>query len=490
MLAIILSGQPFREAGAPERASPLLRPIRDLQNTENRDVDTIVLALSTLGTFDFRGIILSEFLIECVVLYLEDDYADIRKTAALTCCKVLAREQISPEAGSEAMKLVADILERLLVVAIADAEADIRQEVLMAFTEAFDYHLAQAGNLKSLFVALNDEVFAIREITLTILGRLAEYNPAYVLPSLRKILIQILTAIEYSGMSRVKEENSRLLAHLIRSAPNIIRPYVDAIVKNIMPKVKDASPAVSAQLLVALGRLAKIAGQDLLYVKEDLLPIIIENLQDQTSSTKREAALRSLGQVVSSTGCVIEPYIAYPDLLEILSGMLKTETLPPLRKNTIKVIGILGALDPYRHKMISLDNENTTIVTSAQLRVDAKSTAEETALVIDGSNEDYYPMVAIRALMKILKDSALSAHHTNAVQGIMYIFKALGLRCVPFLPQVRVYISVSCHVTDTDLDYTFATSYDQDGSCEYARVLLPATGRFGLYCSPSYSKLP
>ncbi|KAJ1544223.1 phosphatidylinositol kinase- protein kinase tor1, partial [Nowakowskiella sp. JEL0078] len=38
--------------------------------------------------------------------------------------------------------------------------------------------------------------------------------------------------------------------------------------------------------------------------------------------------------------------------------------------------------------------------------------------------------------MKILRDPSLSTHHTAVVQAIMYIFKTLGLKCVPFLPQI------------------------------------------------------
>ena len=63
---------------------------------------------------------------------------------------------------------------------------------------------------------------------------------------------------------------------------------------------------------------------------------------------------------------------------------------------------------------------------------------EEDALAISGpsQNEDYFPSIAIQALMRILKDPSLSAHHTAVVQAVMYIFKTLGLKCVPFLPQV------------------------------------------------------
>ena len=52
------------------------------------------------------------------------------------------------------------------------------------------------------------------------------------------------------------------------------------------------------------------------------------------------------------------------------------------------------------------------------------------------SSDEYYPTVAIKALMRILKDISLSAHHTAVVQAVMYIFKTSGLKCISFLPQI------------------------------------------------------
>lgn len=73
------------------------------------------------------------------------------------------------------------------------SDSDIRYCVLVSMDDRFDPHLAQAENLSALFVALNDEVFEIRELAICIIGRLSSKNPAYVMPSLRKTLIQVFT---------------------------------------------------------------------------------------------------------------------------------------------------------------------------------------------------------------------------------------------------------------------------------------------------------
>jgi len=65
--------------------------------------------------------------------------------------------------------------------------------VLVSLDEKFDPHLAQAENLAALFIALNDEVFEIRELAVCIIGRLCSLNPAHVMPFLRKMLIEVCT---------------------------------------------------------------------------------------------------------------------------------------------------------------------------------------------------------------------------------------------------------------------------------------------------------
>lgn len=72
------------------------------------------------------------------------------------------------------------------------ADPDIRFCVLASLDERFDAHLAQAENLQALFVALNDQVFEIRELAICTVGRLSSMNPAFVMPFLRKMLIQVM----------------------------------------------------------------------------------------------------------------------------------------------------------------------------------------------------------------------------------------------------------------------------------------------------------
>ncbi|KAJ8330853.1 phosphatidylinositol kinase- protein kinase tor1 [Batrachochytrium dendrobatidis] len=388
----------------------------------------ILLSLRTLGTFDFKGHMLHELVRECAWLYLEEDSDDIRKAAALTCCQLLARDNICYQTSTHAMQLVADVLEKLLSIAIADPDPSIRLAVLMALDERFDLHLAQAENIEALLIAFGDEAFPTREAALRIIGRLVIHNPACIMPSLRKILIKLLTELKYVSASRQKEESALLIAKLIQSAPQLVEPYVDSILKVLVTKAKckETSPSVVAKLLRAIGELAHVAGNELLPYLDDLMSIILDTMQDQSSPNKREAALETLSSVAASTGWVIDPYTKYPTLLTLLIQILKTEPNHNIRRHAVKAVGIIGALDPYRYK-------NTSVTGN----VPVSDVAEASALMsLNPTSDEYYPAVAIDALLKILRDPSLSVHHTAAVTAIMFVFKTLSLKCVPFLPQI------------------------------------------------------
>ncbi|KAI9327967.1 armadillo-type protein [Obelidium mucronatum] len=419
MLSVILCGEPYRHPGAPGRL--LAASFKDVQTSENKSIETIILALNCLGSFNFSGLMLQELIRSCAVTYLDDEHSGIRKAAAITCCQLLACDPVNYQTSNMSMKIVGEVLEKLLVVGITDSDPSIRQTVISSLDERFDHHLAQAENIRSIFLAMNDEVFAIRELAIVIIGRLTLHNPAYVMPPLRKILIKLLTELQYSNISLQKEECAKLLCDLILASQRLVKPYVNSIMKVLLPKTKDVSSGVSAKSIAAIGELSQVGCEDMLPYFDEVMPIIIETIQDQSNPSKREAALKTLGQMCSNTGTVISPYIKYSSLLDNLLGVLKSEEAASIRLETVKVIGILGALDPYKHKLVSAP--------------ESSSVAELEALP-SPSSEDYYPTVVLISLTKILRDTSLSAHHSPVVQAVMYMFETLGLKFVPFLSKI------------------------------------------------------
>ncbi len=118
----------------------------------------------------------------------------------------------------------------------------------------------------------------------------------------------------------------------------------------LLQKASDPNSTVAANVLMCLGELACVGGEDVTIHVPELMDIILSKLAD-SSILKRDAALHALGQVCSSTGYVIQPLVEYPQLLQILGRILKSEPNASVRREIIKVLGIIGALDPYRRKV-------------------------------------------------------------------------------------------------------------------------------------------
>lgn len=56
----------------------------------------------------------------CALPYLEDEGVDIRLRAAVTCCKLFMRDPILYQRSLQSIELINDVLEKLLMVGIAD----------------------------------------------------------------------------------------------------------------------------------------------------------------------------------------------------------------------------------------------------------------------------------------------------------------------------------------------------------------------------------
>ena len=435
MLSLVLCGSPYRPLGCPENQTPSLPPFaRDFGPfpTDHKDPD-IVLALHTLGTFEFKGHVLNEFVRDVAIRYVDNENPEIRKAAALTCCQLFVADPIVHQTSNHSIQVVSEVIDKLLTVGVGDPEPEIRRTILDSLDSRFDPRLAKPDNIRCLILAVNDEVFAVREAAICILGRISHVNPAYVFPPLRKLLVNLLTGLVYSTTPRQKEETAHLIGLFVANATKLIRGFCEPMISAVLPKTRDVNPAVAATSIKALGEMSNVAGEQMQRHLGSMMPVILEALQDLSSHTKREAAIKTLSQLAVNSGYVIEPYIEHPQLLGILINIIKTETHEHLRTDAIKLIGVLGALDPYRYQQI---NEYTPEHQS-QTEVDAVS---DVALIMKGltpSNDEYYPTVVINTLLHtILKDHSLIQYHSAVIDAIVTIFKTLGLKCVTFLDQI------------------------------------------------------
>ncbi|KAL0334980.1 UNVERIFIED_CONTAM: Serine/threonine-protein kinase TOR [Sesamum radiatum] len=425
----------------------------------------VQLALQTLARFNFKGHDLLEFARESVVVYLEDEDGGTRKDAALCCCKLMANSlsgissaQFSSSrasrAGGKRRRLVEEIVEKLLIAAVADADVTVRRSIF------------------SLCMRVD---FEVREFAISVAGRLSEKNPAYVLPALRRHLIQLLTYLKQSADSKCREESAKLLGCLIRNCERLILPYIAPIHKALIAKLNEgtgvnANNGIISGVLVTVGDLARVGGFAMRQYIPELMPLIVDALLDGAAAMKREVAVTTLGQVVQSTGYVITPYNEYPQLLGLLLKLLNGELAWSTRREVLKVLGIMGALDPHVHKrnQLSLPGSHGEVARPAGEPGQHIRSMDELPMDLWPSfatSEDYYSTVAISSLMRIFRDPSLSSYHQKVVGSLMFIFKVVTI----------VHLMDACYTADFVDDVVCDSTFLEKASC------LCCTDAF-LYC--------
>eukprot|EP01029_Cantina_marsupialis_P018394 TRINITY_DN422070_c0_g1_i1.p1 TRINITY_DN422070_c0_g1~~TRINITY_DN422070_c0_g1_i1.p1 ORF type:complete len:2040 (-),score=648.42 TRINITY_DN422070_c0_g1_i1:182-6301(-) len=447
-LAVILSHKPFTPPGAPPSFSD-----PSLTNPKERNRGSVVsppsfapeliqLALETLGTFDLSDLNLLPFLRKEVIQYADHSNDAVRKAAVLTLASLILKTPTAMmHRRSQTAMITAEVVDKLLNVGIADPNPDIRVCVLEALDHRFDEHLAQAESVSCLLMCLHDEIFSIREATIRVIGRLTIRNPACVMPGLRKTLIQLLSELEYSTDSQFKEEAVRLLGMLIHASSALMRPYIAAVLNAVLPKLKDTThQGVATAVLEVIGELCIVGGEAITPYMDALLPPIIDTLKLQSAWMRREVAVTTLRHLMQNTGQVDVPYRQHPCLLGICLDLIATPGSPwKLRQEVLKAIGVLGAIDPFQHKM---NTKQTPVIVDVSANI--KTPVHTDNLDLLGEDEvdepsvkgDPCAMMTVKALMNMFRDPSLANHHKGVIQSIMYMVRSLGQRSVLFLPQI------------------------------------------------------
>ncbi|KAJ1765017.1 phosphatidylinositol kinase- protein kinase tor1, partial [Coemansia sp. RSA 1843] len=321
-------------------------------NSMTVTADVIVLALHTLSSFKFSEENLSEFVRNGILQYLGHRNAQVRKEAINAVSHIVLSDPLYKTMAGAGVEVASEVVQRLVVTAVTDLDPEVRlaAATMLKRGTCFDFHMGKAQNIQSLFLLLNDEVFEVRLTILEVIGRLANMNPAHVMPSLRRMVVQLLTELEFAQTNTEREECIQLIMILVCAAENWVRPYVGDIFRTILPRIDDGPPQLSSRLLDTVAALARVGGSDLVPHIDKLLSSIMNALSDTTNTQKHVSALRALGNCASFCGMVITPYVEYPRLFDILAGMLKNQSDKELRLEVVRVIGALGAIDPHKYK--------------------------------------------------------------------------------------------------------------------------------------------
>ncbi|KAJ2121753.1 phosphatidylinositol kinase- protein kinase tor1 [Coemansia sp. RSA 720] len=484
-----VNGASSRDAYAGSVSDSTLLVVRAANNIHVTN-DTLVLALRTLRIFDFSEENLSEFVRNEILRYLTNSSAAVRKEAIHAVSHIVMADPLYRSMAGAGVEVASEVVQRLVSAAVIDVDRDVRLMAVQMLKKGicFDFHMGKAQNIQDLFLLLNDEVFEVRLTVLAVIGRLANMNPAHVMPSLRRMVVQLLTELEFARSNRESEECIQLLMVLVRAAENWVRPYVGDIFSTILPRINNAPAQLASKLLDTVAVLARVGGSDLVPYSDELLASIIHALSDTSNATKRMSALQALNNCASFCGLVIDPYIEYPDLFKILTDILKSQPDSKMQQEVMRTIGALGAIDPHRFKDATLDasdmaatNAGATNSTSGinvnsgsiinkgaegthragnphARKADGKPkkkqkkqqqnvmTEKQMEPLVGGiptdsygttfSSDAYYTQLSVNALLRILENTSDTTFHREAVEALNHMFAPVQYACAPFLDRV------------------------------------------------------
>lgn len=487
------------QSGRMNSATPV--PINE--SDDDVTVDSLVLALNTLASFgNVQGTVatpsgamipLLPFLKDVVAQYLGHKSAAVRRSAAATCSSLLIPHgsKSPPRKLAFSDRVIDDVLRKMLRSALVDPVPKVRLAIIQELDARYDSYLRQGHHLEQLFLLLNDESFAMRSAGVTLLGRLGSWNPGSILPFMRHFLEDLVLQLKTVDNQKDQENAVRLLTVILRSTAlhQLILPMLPVLMESL-PMDQTAGLGLASASLEALGELAHASKASLRPWVHKAISHVLEVMEDRSSSSKLRTSLRTLGQIAGSTGYVIKLYIDFPNVLPQAIDILPASKRAPwsLRREVIRTIGIIGALDPIRYKEAVANTRtesrggtayfemdypygnsvvpigsplSATTLSSVRNGIDfLLNLAEEEATPahlymysqysmvaqpvsisrppkrLSPMHEDFYPMVAIQSLIGVLVDPALSVHHSMVVQAIMFIYKSMTLGAVPFLPLV------------------------------------------------------
>ncbi|CAI0401159.1 unnamed protein product [Linum tenue] len=296
----------------------------------------VQLALQTLARFNFKGHELLEFARESVIVYLDDEDGATRKDAALCCCKLVANSFSSGvsaqygsgrsnRSGGKRRRLIEELVEKLLIAAVADADVNVRHSIFSSLYEnrGFDDFLAQADCLSAVFAALNDEALVARLLegtganantgiisgVLVTVGDLARVGGFAMRQYISELMPLIVDAL-LDGASVTKREVAvSTLGQVVQSTGYVIAPY------NEYPQL--------------LGLLLKLLNGELVWSTRrevlKVLPDLFHTVRTCDDSLK-DFITWKLGTLVSIVRQHIRKYL--PELLSLISELWSSFGLP------------------------------------------------------------------------------------------------------------------------------------------------------------------
>ncbi|EGD80484.1 hypothetical protein PTSG_11127 [Salpingoeca rosetta] len=394
--------------------------------------------------------------------------------------------------------LIFEVLSPLLRVVMADNDRRIRIRVLRQLNHhSLDEDMCEGEMLDALASLMHDEWLLIRMEAISILGRLVAHRPGRVVEELRQRLLTVLVEIQSLIASREAAANAEaahprsvmgrstaantgdrqikdaiyLLRHVSRASQVVARAHTRAIwgVLEPLARMRLFSPAVRSYTLDVLGELALACGDNDAFDIDCVVELFHTVMREQTISSRRRAAVLSLGNLIQGTAYPAGMQRHAPALFHTMGDLLKVEQARDFRMAVLRTMGILGSIDPIvveKHiKALAAGSGsgsgggasnvvvNSTCSSAQQLASSLLFT--ELDLHAKKGTDHFCIASAINALVRVALDPALVRLHQYVMRAFMVMLKFLGDLAVDYLPQL---VRSSIYMLSTTQDTANATA--------------------------------
>ncbi|KEG11364.1 putative phosphatidylinositol 4-kinase [Trypanosoma grayi] len=413
-----------------------------------KDVDLLVRALSFLATLGRTG-----QLPEAVELMFHENL-DVRRAAVnavVTLCKQLIvgtdNEDNMHQLTHRLDNMVTDAVGKLLDVAVADRDADLRHDVLCRLSPLFDAYLSLPDHLDALFMARNDISRQARDQALILLCRLHPCHPGIVHPQLLRLQEYMLREIEANdGSMSTAIYQASLLQMTAEHDALLLQPKtVELTVLARLQKQTFVSKSFSIALLNLLQAILDHTGSQCHCDAKQLLKPVLHIVNVSTSSKRRRAALDTLCSILTTITITEQP--THIDVCRALARIIRSEAEEDESVNytALKAMSVIGAVNPIKVRGVLKVLQDDEIEEAEEVVTPALAHYKPRMRVHPQLTERY-PSIVLYLLVKTLQQSADPQPQTDTISTINAMIREIpgnqkAMLLTQFLPQLQTWLA-------------------------------------------------
>lgn len=386
------------------------------------------------------------------ILLLFHDTPAVRRAAIATVvalCELIIEDDGEGEDVSTQRldSRVSFAVQRILDVAVADRNPQLRHEALRLLTKPFYPYLSLPDNLDDLFMTRNDTDTATRDESLVLLCQLLPYHPEIVRPQLLRTQEYMLRDVEAQDSSvSLAIYKAELIVMCANHSTLLLEP--ESVERAALQRLMQR-PFVSKRLsIVLLGLIKSVLEHSSppssrwdsnLFVQ----PVVA--LVNSDSSKRCRAALDTLSAIVTTLSLNDTP--AFIDIYRSVVRIIRSEREEheSVTVAAIKVVSTIGAVNPVKMRKVLHLLDVNDIETEEEV-VTLALTHSKPRLRLYPNMSDRYPSVVLYYLVKALQMSADTRQQVETLSVVRTM-----LQCVPrkrtaalltqLLPQLQAWLA-------------------------------------------------